>query len=322
MESPQGQALRCIVKMGGAAITHKDEFESINVEKLSTTCRQLSQSMNASCNTPINMDWSRGDGAPLVPEVLELQGNSICTERFIIIHGAGSFGHFQASKSSVHKGGLETAIGKAGFVATRISVTKLNQEIVRALASEGIPAVGISPFSAGWSTRSRALEQYEVSMLRKSLDCGLIPVLHGDAVFDSAQGCTILSGDVVLRKLAQDLKPLHTVFLTDVPGVFDRPPSDKDAILLEEIVVHIDGSWKITRPVILSAKTGVETVTAAHDTTGGMAAKIAEAAIIAVSGVDVYIVEVGTQHALEAFNCTSRHSLSKEWVGTIVRASS
>lgn len=36
---------------------------------------------------------------------------------------AGSFGHFQASKSGVHKGGLSQPIVKAGFVATRISVS-------------------------------------------------------------------------------------------------------------------------------------------------------------------------------------------------------
>lgn len=35
---------------------------------------------------------------------------------------SGSFGHFQASKSGVHKGGLEKPLIKAGFVATRISV--------------------------------------------------------------------------------------------------------------------------------------------------------------------------------------------------------
>lgn len=34
----------------------------------------------------------------------------------------GSFGHFQASKSGVHKGGLGQPLVKAGFVATRISV--------------------------------------------------------------------------------------------------------------------------------------------------------------------------------------------------------
>lgn len=35
---------------------------------------------------------------------------------------SGSFGHFQASKSGVHKGGLSQPLVKAGFVATRISV--------------------------------------------------------------------------------------------------------------------------------------------------------------------------------------------------------
>lgn len=35
---------------------------------------------------------------------------------------SGSFGHFQASKSGVHKGGLYQPLVKAGFVATRISV--------------------------------------------------------------------------------------------------------------------------------------------------------------------------------------------------------
>ena len=35
---------------------------------------------------------------------------------------SGSFGHFQASESGVHKGGLDQSLVKAGFVATRISV--------------------------------------------------------------------------------------------------------------------------------------------------------------------------------------------------------
>lgn len=321
MDSSEHKPLHCIVKMGGAAVTHKGELESIDVEKLSITCSQLRQSMILSSGAPINMDWSRSTGEIQVPEASDLQQRHFDLKPFIIIHGAGSFGHFQASRSSVHKGGLETTLGKAGFVATRISVTRLNHEIVRTLASEGVPAVGVSPFSAGWSTENRALKQSDVAMLKKILNAGLIPVLHGDAVFDSFQGCTILSGDVVLRKLAQELRPTHSVFLTDVPGVFDRPPSEMDAVLLEEIEVQRDGSWKITRPQTLFLKTGVETVAAAHDTTGGMATKIAEAATIAMSGVDVYIVEVGTRHALEAFQCSSRNDLSKDWVGTVVRRS-
>lgn len=45
----------------------------------------------------------------------------ICDADFLFLP-SGSFGHFQASKSGVHKGGLNKPLVKAGFVATRISV--------------------------------------------------------------------------------------------------------------------------------------------------------------------------------------------------------
>lgn len=49
----------------------------------------------------------------LSEEFLSIELQIFCT---------GSFGHFQASKSGVHKGGLSQPLVKAGFVATRISV--------------------------------------------------------------------------------------------------------------------------------------------------------------------------------------------------------
>lgn len=42
--------------------------------------------------------------------------------RDCLIDNVGSFGHFQASRSGVHKGSLHLPLVKAGFVATRISV--------------------------------------------------------------------------------------------------------------------------------------------------------------------------------------------------------
>lgn len=42
---------------------------------------------------------------------------------FFCMIGAGSYGHFQASKSGVNKGDLKNPLVKAGFVATRISVS-------------------------------------------------------------------------------------------------------------------------------------------------------------------------------------------------------
>ncbi|XP_047061104.1 isopentenyl phosphate kinase-like [Lolium rigidum] len=132
--------VRCIVKLGGAAITNKGELESIDEGSLRSACAQLRQAMSgdATPEKAMGMDWSRRPGDPADPAVdtdgfRDMAGLGIDTN-FIVVHGAGSFGHFQASRSGVHKGGLHTPLVKAGFVATRISVTSLNQEVVRALA--------------------------------------------------------------------------------------------------------------------------------------------------------------------------------------------
>ncbi|XP_062206973.1 isopentenyl phosphate kinase-like [Phragmites australis] len=214
---------------------------------------------------------------------------------FVVVHGAGSFGHFQASRSGVHKGGLHSTLVKASFVATRISVTSLNQEIVRGLAGEGIPSVAMSSFACGWSTKQRNLASTNASQIIQSLHASFVPVLLGDAVLDELPDCTILSGDVIVLHLAQLLSPKYVVFLTDVHGVYDSPPTDPNAVLLREIEVDDDGNWSIVKPALLQANNkGVEISVAAHDTTGGMETKILEATMIARLGIDVYITKVGT----------------------------
>ncbi|XP_040381934.1 isopentenyl phosphate kinase isoform X2 [Oryza brachyantha] len=315
--------VRCIVKLGGAAITNKGELESIGVENLRSACAQLRQAMSHSGATEkvAGMDWSRRPGDPTDPVVdaeglSEMEGLGLDTN-FVVVHGAGSFGHFQASRSGVHKGGLQSTLVKAGFVATRISVTSLNQEIVRALA-RGIPSVGMSPFACGWSTKQRNLESANASQIIQSLHVGFVPVLHGDAVLDELLDCTILSGDVIIRHLAQLLNPKYVVFLTDVHGVYDRPPSDPNAVLLREIEVDDTGSWSIVKPALKGSNKGVEISVAAHDTTGGMETKILEAAAIARLGVDVYITKVGTEHSLRALQGDTS---SEDWLGTVIRSS-
>lgn len=124
----------CIVKLGGAAVTCKNELETIHEENLKIVSSQLRQAMIVGpCR---GMDWSRRPGSFDIPNVVDDFDDQLVLEskKFVVVHGAGSFGHFQASKSGVHKGGLSRPTVKSGFVATRISVTSLNLEIVRALA--------------------------------------------------------------------------------------------------------------------------------------------------------------------------------------------
>lgn len=318
--------LRCIIKLGGAAVTCKNELEKINQENLKTISSHLKELMiNHSSSIPIpSLDWSKTPGvSDISVSLTDFENDDKLLEftNFIVVHGAGSFGHFQASRSGVHKGGWHLPVVKAGFVATRISVTSLNLEIVRALAREGIPSVGISPFASGWSTSNRNIASAGISQVAKAVESGFVPVLHGDAVFDSLQDCTILSGDVIIRHLAELLKPKYVVFLTDVFGVYDRPPTDADAVLLREIVVDEDGNWSIVKPALQMMNKQVEFTVAAHDTTGGMVTKISEAAMIAKLGIDVYIVKAATSHSLRALKGDLEDDIPEDWLGTIIRSS-
>ncbi|XP_047322679.1 isopentenyl phosphate kinase [Impatiens glandulifera] len=281
-------------------------------------------SRSSSCKV-VGMDWSKRPGFSETSCHIEEFNNEYDEEeeglrqRFVVVHGAGSFGHFQASKSGVHKGGLNQPLVKAGFVATRISVTSLNLDIVRALAREGIPSVGMSPFACGWLTNERNIESADIQMVANAIDSGLIPVLHGDAVLDTARECTILSGDVIIRHLAEELKPEFVVFITDVPGVYDRPPSEPNAVLLREIEVHEDGSWSVLKPENVNKK--VTFTVAAHDTTGGMVTKISEAAMIAKLGIDVFIVQAASSHSLTALKGELKDGIPEDWIGTAIRFS-
>nr|POE55063.1 hypothetical protein CFP56_26645 [Quercus suber] len=102
----------------------------------------------------LGMDWSKRHGESEVSCNLDdfVDNATVDSSRFVVVHGAGSFGHFQASKSGVHKGGLDQSLVKSGFVATRISITSA-----------------------------------DLAAVAKAIDSGFIPVLHGDAVLDELQ---------------------------------------------------------------------------------------------------------------------------------------
>lgn len=102
-------------------------------------------------------------------------------------------------------------------------------------------------------------------------------------------------------------------------GVYDRPPSEPDAVLLKEIAVHEDGSWSVVKPPLQEMNRQVEITVAAHDTTGGMMTKISEASMIAKLGIDVYIVKAATSHSLMALSGRLKDDIPEDWLGTVVR---
>lgn len=261
-----------VVKIGGSACTRKAEFETLNVGALQSISSQLS--------------------------ALPTEGYSLA-----VVHGAGSFGHQHAKEYGVSKGSSEAPLDltqrlREGFAKTRLSVTTLNKHVITALLKEGLPAVSMSPCpfvgTEKKKLRGGRLGSATLEGTKGLLQRGFVPVVHGDAVLDDAQGVAILSGDVWMVELCRELGAKSAVFVTDVDGVFTKPPSEAGAELVPEILLDNKGELELR---------GVSMNTASHDVTGGLKAKLESAADVlrgAPSVEAVYIVRAGSSAAAEA----------------------
>ena len=226
-----------LVKVGGSSITHKAVKESLNesalewfTETIRTVLLLTTQNDSGTCNST-----SHGG-----------QDSS----SFVIVHGAGSFGHHTAKEFGLRGPTEPPPVSSAipssndkrqherlmqGLSQTRLSVQKLNHLIVSSLVNAGIPAIGMSPcFSLpGLQAHGRGyVEDHDnndgVLLLQQAVQtavaAGLIPVLHGDACLYGRDGAGILSGDVVMELLGTAAWVSRAVFLTDVDGVYTADP--------------------------------------------------------------------------------------------------
>jgi isopentenyl phosphate kinase len=304
-----------IVKLGGSSITVKSQFETLN---------------------PKALKW--------VAQAIRL-ARMTEDKRFVIVHGAGSFGHHTAKSFGLSGKSMPPSVDEdvdcsnnrsmkynntcnsyqdcqeiqiqkqmQGLAETRSSVLKLNRAVVDAFLEEGIPAVGISPFSVGLQAHGGDEDGAMSSLARivkSTIDTGyLVPVIHGDACLYGEREVGILSGDIIVAELAKMMSDLiqkdgsrhphvntivKTIFLTDVDGVFTRDPAtctsnDSDNCLLPLILVDSEGHV---------VTTNVNASKSQHDcdVTGGFATKVGAAVTIARADGEVIVVKCGSEDA-------------------------
>ena len=253
---PADGTVDVIVKLGGAAITVKDgEPDTPDLDALKTCCGTIADAVNTH-------GWSD-------------------TRQFlkvIVVHGAGSFGHPQAKEYGVANGGDVdgNARLREGIEKTKTSVRKLCKLVCDELSKEngyqwadGTGSIApervapISPYGNFFTVGkklNRNLSRGGFDEVRAAVMAGKVPVLHGDVVRDSEQGCAILSGDTLVECLTEEFKPKRVVFISDVEGIFTSKPLHKNGpcdicpdgktpppALLREIQVKPDGSWVATK---------------------------------------------------------------------------
>mmetsp|Transcript_9522 Transcript_9522/g.14296 ORF Transcript_9522/g.14296 Transcript_9522/m.14296 type:complete len:325 (+) Transcript_9522:166-1140(+) len=244
-----------LIKFGGAALTVKDKFETVDEKSMLKATQLLGQQYRAG-------------------------------KKMAVVIGAGSFGHFQAKKYGLSKGISAHKDYRKGCAECRTSVQRLCHIFTNLLVKEGVPAVGISPFPSARAQSKILVEDGPLATVKYQIIKGYVPIIHGDVIFDDVQGHCILSGDTIIQRLCSLLRPKTVAFITDVPGIFDRPPSSPEAKLISRIGVASNGEIELK----------LETSKAEHDVTGGIKGKLACASsIVAAHNVGVFIGGVDSE---------------------------
>jgi len=151
-----------------------------------------------------------------------------------IVHGAGSYGHIEAKKHSLHKG-FQSDSQLEHVAGVQRDVRELNLKVLEALIDNGIRAVSVPPAAAA-TFRNGQVRTFEPGLFKQVLDLGLSPVSFGDVVPDEAMGFSICSGDLMMEALARSFRPSLVVFCADIDGVFDSDPKrNKRARLIPEL---------------------------------------------------------------------------------------
>jgi isopentenyl phosphate kinase len=199
-------------------------------------------------------------------------------QNLIVVHGGGSFGHPLAHKYAI-KEGFKEENQKIGFSETHHVMTVLNGLFMDSLVWHDIPAVSITPSSCVMTENGR-IKDFNDASLRALLRMGFLPVLYGDAVFDTKLGFTILSGDQLIAVLATKFDAKRIVIGVDVDGLYEcDPKANKAARMLTHLTLR----------ELRKLQNDLRKPTT-RDVTGGMYGKISELIIAIDQGIPVTIV--------------------------------
>lgn len=241
---------RVFVKLGGSVLTDKTAPESLNHALLHDVAHAL---------------------ATVRQQHPALQ--------LVIGHGGGSFGHSWAAKYHTHEG-VHAGDGWYGAARVADAMGRLNRLVVAALLDANIPAISVQP-SAGALAHARYLLHWDTAVIERMLGSGLVPVVYGDVVLDTAQGAAIASTEMLFGSLAPRLRPQRIVLVGEA-GVFTADPRrDPHARRIPEITsANIEEVLRF-----LGGSHGT-------DVTGGMATKVRDMwqLVQAVPGLQVQLI--------------------------------
>ena len=196
--------------------------------------------------------------------------------RLVLGHGAGSFGHVPASEYHTrdglppqptpltHRKRDETEENYwKGFAEVWYQAEMLNRYLMDALHKAEVRAITLPPSASVISSNGK-VSVWDTTPIRMALSAGIVPVIHGDVVFDEVRGGTILSTEDLFMHLTRALNPDRILLAGLEKAVWaDFPERTK----------KID---KITPQSYQEISAGVGKTAAGADVTGGMETKVSQ----------------------------------------------
>jgi isopentenyl phosphate kinase len=179
--------------------------------------------------------------------------------QLVLGHGSGSFGHTPASRYGTRQG-VRNRRGWLGFAEVWKEARALNQLVVEALETAGLPVIAFPPSAAVTARDGQAL-RWDLHPLRAALDAGLLPLVNGDTIFDEQRGGTILSTEDLFIYLARELRPRRILLAGREEGVWADYPA----------CTHLVAEITPANYGIVAAQVGGS---ASVDVTGGMLEKV------------------------------------------------
>ncbi len=228
---------------------------------------------------------------------------SSSSDKLIIVHGAGSFGHPFAKEYEIGsriKNEEDFAFKKLGFCVTQSWVKKLNTHVCDSLRENGVLAVSIQP-SSFIITKNKRIYSCNLDLINKYLELGFVPVIYGDVVpdLDESVKICVLSGDQIIKYLGENLKPTRVILGSDVDGIYTKDPKKySDAELMNTVTSCND--------LVAEGSLNV-------DVTGGMNGKLTELIELAQLGVESEIINAGKD------NFVKRALNHEKGIGTIIK---
>ncbi len=203
----------------------------------------------------------------------------------ILVHGGGSYAHPFVAESGLGKG-LRNRSQLRSISETEFYLGQLTSIICASLLLRGKLPVPFHPMSFVAFDNGK-VKRIMLDPIRKALQSRLVPLLHGDLVFDESRGIEVFSGDRIASLVGQRLGASRVLLGSDVDGVYSRNPKTfPSATLIAEVTSENFRS-------VLKASGGPS-----GDATGGMGEKVRQALQLAKNGCECYIFNLKEKNAL------------------------